>query len=238
MKKIFCFGDGFATGHIWPEWPQILQALVPDYKVITTAGIGAGPEFLVSGFVDVISELHNSLVIFQWPNPERFDKIIEDENWYDIIAKDPVYYFNINKDIHGHKWWLSSASNTEDVRNYHKHYIQPTQHQLRQSVYQTLVDHSAKNLNCQIIYTSTASEHAFSNESRFAITRLSQIQPSPIVHFYWLLEKIIPQTEMVINSRLQEKLELLINQTTWIPYDPDREEIWNNIKQQINNISG
>ena len=45
MNKIFCFGDGFATGHIWPEWPQILQELAPQYQVINTAGIGAGSEF-------------------------------------------------------------------------------------------------------------------------------------------------------------------------------------------------
>ena len=42
MNKIFCFGDGFATGHIWPEWPQILQALVPQHQVINTTGIGEG----------------------------------------------------------------------------------------------------------------------------------------------------------------------------------------------------
>ena len=53
MQKIFCFGDGFATGHIWPEWPQILQTLLPDKQIINTAGIGAGAEFLVSGFADL-----------------------------------------------------------------------------------------------------------------------------------------------------------------------------------------
>ena len=64
MKKIYTFGDGFATGHLWPEWPQILQALVPDYQVHNTAGIGAGAEWLVSGFVDLIPDLseHLSLI--------------------------------------------------------------------------------------------------------------------------------------------------------------------------------
>jgi hypothetical protein len=56
MKKIFCFGDGFATGHIWPEWPQILQALVPNCQVVVTAGIGAGSEFLV--FIKILLLFH------------------------------------------------------------------------------------------------------------------------------------------------------------------------------------
>ena len=51
INKIYTFGDGFATGHIWPEWPQLLQALLPDYTIINTAGIGAGCEFLISELV-------------------------------------------------------------------------------------------------------------------------------------------------------------------------------------------
>lgn len=74
--KIFTFGDGFATGHVWPEWPQILQALITDHKVINTAAIGAGSEFLVTHFVDLMPQIQNSVVIFQWPNALRFDKLI------------------------------------------------------------------------------------------------------------------------------------------------------------------
>jgi len=66
MDTIFCFGDGFATGHLWPEWPQILQALLPNYTVITTAGIGAGDEFLVSGFVDHVPNSNNC-----WPRSKH-----------------------------------------------------------------------------------------------------------------------------------------------------------------------
>lgn len=56
------------------------------------------------------------------------------------------------------------------------------------------------------------------------------MQPSPIVHFYWLVNKIIPQTDIVINPELQAQLEILVNQTQWVAYNPDREEIWNNTK--------
>ena len=233
MKKIFCFGDGFATGHIWPEWPQILQTLVPQYQVINTAGIGAGTEVLVSGFVDLVDGMHDSIVIFQWPSAARFDKMIQDDSWQSVIANDPTYHFNVKVDSHNRKWWLSSASKVQEVQRYHSLYVQPGQHHRRQQVYRTLVSHTAANLDCQIVHTSTPSADAFSQHNRFRSTRQTQVQPSPIVHFYWLVEQIIPQTDIIVDQNLQKELELLINQTPWIPYDPDRESLWSEINAKL-----
>ena len=98
IKNIYTFGDGYATGHLWPEWPQILQALVTDYQVVNTAGIGAGPEYLVHKLVQQLDKMQNSYVIFQWPSPNRFDKLIENDHWVDIANNDPVYHFNIIPD--------------------------------------------------------------------------------------------------------------------------------------------
>jgi hypothetical protein len=238
MKKIFCFGDGFATGHIWPEWPQILQTLVPEHQVINTAGIGAGTEFLVSGFVDLIDLMHDSIVIFQWPGAARFDKLVEDDSWQNIIANDPTYHFNVNVDAQGRNWWLSSASTVQDVQCYHSLYVQQSQHNRRQQVYQTLVSQTASNLNCQIVHTSTWSADTFSQHDRFRSTRQTQVQPSPIVHFYWLIEQIIPQIAITVDQNLQKELELLINQTQWIPYDPDRESIWSEINAKLKQLLG
>lgn len=233
MDKIFCFGDGFATGHIWPEWPQILQALVPQYQVTNTAGIGAGSEFLVSGFVDLIKDMQDSTVIFQWPASDRFDKMLEDDSWQSTIDHDPVYYFNTNTDHYNRKWWLSSASNNQEIRNYHTRLVQPQQHAHRQQVYQTLISHACDNLNCQLIHTSTATQDQFSLDKRFELTRQREVQPSPVVHFYWLVEKILPLTDIAVDDQRQKTLETIINQTTWTPYDPEREEIWLQIKNQL-----
>jgi hypothetical protein len=238
MKKIYTFGDGFATGHIWPEWPQILQTLLPQYQVINTAGIGAGTEFLVSGFVDLLDSMHDSIVIFQWPIVARFDKMIQDDSWKNIIANDPTYHFNINADSQDRKWWLSSASTVQEVRDYHSLYVQRSQHNRRQQVYRTLVSQTAANLNCQIVHTSTLSADTFSQDIRFRSTRQTQVQPSPIVHFYWLVEQIIPQTAIAVDQNLQKELELLINQTPWIPYDPDRESIWSEINVKLTQLLG
>jgi len=236
MKKIFCFGDGFATGHIWPEWPQILQTLVPEYQVINTAGIGAGTEFLVSGFVDLLDCMHDSIVIFQWPGAVRFDKLVQDDSWQNIIANDPTYYFNINVDSQDRKWWLSSASKVQEIQNYHSIYVQQHQHNRRQQVYHALVSQTASNLNCQIVHTSTESEDIFGQDTRFKSTRQTEVQPTPIVHFYWLIEKIIPQINVTVDTNLQKELESLINETHWIPYDPDRESIWAEINNRLRSI--
>lgn len=233
MNKIFCFGDGFATGHIWPEWPQILQALAPQHQIINTAGIGAGSEFLVSGFVDLIKDMQDSIVIFQWPYTERFDKMLQDDSWQSTISNDPVYHFNVNTDLCKRSWWLSSASTNQEIKNYHTRLVQSSQRARRQQIYQTLVSHTCNNLNCRIIYTSTSEQDQFSRGTRFKLTRQNQVQPSPIVHFYWLIEEILPHVDIVIDRQRQKTLETLINQITWIPYDSERENIWSQIKNQL-----
>ena len=233
MDKIYCFGDGFATGHIWPEWPQILQVLLPQHKIIITAGVGAGSEFLVSGFVDLIKDMRNSTVIFQWPQAKRFDKMLQDDSWQSIIDNDPVYHFNVNSDWSNQKWWLSSASTNQEIKNYHAHLIQSQQHVRRQQVYQTLVSHTCTELNCRTVYTSTYDQNVFSNSDRFKTIRQKEVQPSPIVHFYWLIEEILPQTNIVVDPVRQQLLETVINKTNWVAYDPDREEIWAKIINQF-----
>jgi hypothetical protein len=85
-----------------------------------------------------------------------------------------------------------------------------------------------------MVHTSTQSAGTFSQNKRFSLTRQTEVQPSPIVHFYWLTECILPQLDIQIDQKLQNNLELLISQTKWTPYDPDREEIWTKINNQLN----
>jgi hypothetical protein len=130
VDKIFTFGDGYATGHLWPEWPQILATLVPEYTVVNTAGIGAGAEYLVHKLVQQVDAMRDSHVIFQWPVADRFDKVVEDPRWSDIIKNDPVYHFNtVADDLH--IWWLSSASSQKEIRTYHEFFVQAEQQQMR-----------------------------------------------------------------------------------------------------------
>ena len=87
-KNIYTFGDGFATGHIWPEWPQILQAILYNCTIKNCSGIGAGNEFIFSNLVGALAKDPLATYIVQWAQPDRFDKLIEDTSWDNIIKND------------------------------------------------------------------------------------------------------------------------------------------------------
>lgn len=234
MKKIYTFGDGFATGHIWPEWPQILQALVPEYSVVNTcSAIGAGAEYLVTGFVDLIPEIKNQLVIFQWPQASRFDKLIEDESWFRVGKTDPAYHFNFYKRPYG-IWWISSASQQPQVKEYHENFVQSGQHKIRLQNYQTLVRNTLENLNCAYYFTSTDEQQYYSTLTRFAETRQQQVQPSPAVHYYFLTEKILPNISIPYDATRAQRLENLIIHQQWQAFDPDCNDIWHDLVARLN----
>ena len=225
-NNLYCFGDGYATGHLWPEWPQILQALLPECKVTTIAGVGAGPEWLVTRLVQDLPHMHNSTVIFQWPQPNRFDKLITDQHWKQIGQQDPVYHFNFHSS-HNQTWWLSSASQHPEVTHYHKT-VQLAQHQQRLDNYQILVRNTLENIGCHVVFTSTHTQEQFSKQTRFSNVRQQQVQPSPLVHFYFVKEVLLPQLKQ--KPVAMDRLEQLIVDQSWIAYDPDRESIWQQIK--------
>jgi hypothetical protein len=230
MNKIFTFGDGYATGHIWPEWPQILQVMLPDYQIVNTAGIGAGVEFLMSGLADHLPDMSDHQAIVQWPDPGRFDKLLQDQTWDNTIANDKVYHFNRVFDGQNREWWLSSAS--DSILEYHQQYVQNLQAQRRLEIFQTLVKHTLHDINCKVFYTSTHAQQRYSKQLRFSTTRQDQVQPSPLVHFYWLVEEILPNLDVQVNRSKLDRLEKSIIDTVWLPYNPDRDSIWQDIIKQ------
>jgi hypothetical protein len=232
--KIFTFGDGFAHGHIWPEWPQILQAMSPQHKIINTSGIGAGAEFLVTNFVDLMDQMHNSIVIFQWPCAARFDKVLEDDSWDATIDNDAVYHFNRVMDRQNRRWWLSSASIMPDIKRYHDFYVQSQQQYSRMKVWQALVKHACLALHSQYVFASTDQQDAYSKESRFKDLRQNEIQPSPWVHLCWLQDTILPHLGLDLEVARQQLLEKRLLEHAWKPYDPDREQIWLDIVDSLN----
>lgn len=232
--KIFTFGDGFATGHLWPEWPQILQALVPDHTIINSAGIGAGPEFLVSNFVDLIPQISDAVVVFQWPSAARFDKLLENDTWDEVIGNDAVYHFNRVYDRNNKPWWLSSNSQQPEIKRYHEFYVQPEQQQTRIRIWQTLVEHTCRSLGIQYIFCSTDHQEKFSRQPMYSDHRLNEVQPSPWVHMRWLVEVILPQLDCAVDFQRQQKLEKILLDHKWRAYEPDRESRWNDMIVQLN----
>ena len=226
MSTIYTFGDGFAVGHIWPEWPQILQALLPNTQVINTAAVGAGPEWLTHKFVQILPK--NSTVIFQWPQADRFDKVLEDQRWSALADADSTYSFNQHDG-----WWLTSASRTAEVREYHTKFVQRKQHLLRLEMYKELIKNTLENNNCKYVFTSTHDQSIYARKFPENI-RLNQTQPSPFVHYSWLIEHILPAVNLEIDQSRSNILKNLILQQNWEPFYYDRTKVWDDLLEELN----
>lgn len=222
-NRVFCLGDGYAHGHIWPEWPQILQSLCPNLEVTVISAVGAGQEFLVSELLT--HDIKDSTVIFQWPHHSRFDKLVEDQTWADMANSDPVYYFNTYQTSQG-TWWCSSASKLDTIKNYHNFYVQSKQSLLRQQNLKKLVAAYMVSNNANYIATSNQEQDSFARKYE---CRGKEIQPSPLLHYYWLVESIMPAAGICINQSMAQELLTRISAHNWVPYDPDRKEIWQNM---------
>lgn len=230
MNRILCVGDGYAHGHIWPEWPQIIQALIPQHPTVVISGIGAGNEFLISALLDCDPD--HDTVIFQWAQPNRFDKIIQDHTWHQLAQQDLIYQNNFYQSGNN-TWWLSSASKIEQVQHYHDFYVQSRQQQQRLMDQQRLLQGFLANAGCNLISISTKEQQHFSFETRFNHIRGTEVQPSPPVHMAYLEEKVLPHLAVRVNWDRLARLNQAINQTKWVAYDPDRTELWNQMVKDL-----
>jgi hypothetical protein len=245
---IYTFGDGFAAGHIWPEWPQILSA-VCDQSVINHGYPGAGNDLIFSTAVEMsLVATEPSTFIVQWTNWNRFDKLLEDNSWNNIIQNDKRYSHAVYE-INNKKWWLSSGST--QLHDYHTHYQQQKQRQLFDIYHMILLDNFLKQRGHVCFYCLTY-DFDTSNLTESQITSLNQlpwinkllgmdstirvtdrgteIQPLPLGHAHWILDFL--SLPSISNIKLAQLIDLISAQK-WIPYDPDREEIWTQIIQKL-----
>lgn len=254
MNKIYTFGDGFAAGHVWPEWPQILQAILYNHQVINIAGIGAGNEFIFSNLLSSLQQSADSTFIVQWAMPNRFDKLIEDHTWDSIIDNDADYSEN-QITYYDRSWWLSSASASADIQQYHSLYIQHQQAYLRSFNYIWSAGNLLRNnQHCffgtyDFNYLTDAQKELCQNfnwawfmpwfglqryaiSDQFAKLQHSEIQPHPIVHLEWVKNFVLPKLNLEIDSVWLDTISQRIYNQAWIPHNPNQTHIWNSIHEQ------
>jgi hypothetical protein len=245
---IYTFGDGFAAGHIWPEWPQILSA-VCDEPVINHGYPGAGNDFIFSTAMEMaLAANQPSTFIIQWTSWNRFDKLLEDDSWNYTIQNDKKYSHAVYE-INNKKWWLSSGSS--QLRNYHTQYQQQTQRQLFDIYHMVLLDNFLKQRGHACFYCLT---YDFDNSKLTeaqrtlldqlpwvnklsgmdsmisAADRGTEIQPLPLGHARWISDFLtLPSMD---NTKLAQLIDLISVQQ-WIPYDPNREETWTQLIQKL-----
>jgi len=242
--KIYTFGDGFASGHIWPEWPQLLDAITDSVE--NYGHIGAGNEFIFNCAVKAALEATSTdIFLIQWAPSDRFDKILEDSYSESIKQEDPIYS-NIDKTVFDQTWWSSSASTQEVIKDYHR-LIGPTQSQNRSKLFAISLSHTLKSLGIKHLYFSTYAVDFLDKDTerlpwidtagmesysqKFA-DRGNEVQPRPIIHLNYLIEKILPRLDI----KFDQKIFDLVYNTKFVAYDPDREEKWKNLREEILNV--
>lgn len=254
MNKIYTFGDGFATGHIWPEWPQILQAIAPEYRVVNTSLLGAGNEFIFSNCLEYYRKDPNSTFIVQWAMPNRFDKLLQDTSWDQVIKTDPNYYDNTDY-FNNHEWWSSSASENKLIKDYHDIYIQQEQANLRSFNYiwtlgsiinnhcffgtydfNYLTDEQktqCKNFNWAWFMPWFGQERYAISQEFVTLRNQTSIQPHPIVHFKWLKKFVLPKLNLQIDQKRLDILAQELYNYNWIAYNPNNTYYWKEINNKL-----
>jgi hypothetical protein len=226
ITKIVTAGDGFAANHIWPMWPHILQMTTVDTEVTSLGAIGAGNEYIFNSVLNCINNVIPDLVIVQWAQSNRLDLILDTDHKIEIAKVDPVYNENIYNN-----WWLSSASTQPYVKTYHCDYISGTQSKLRTKNYIISLTAILEKRNIPYLFSTTyASEHYPDNNinwdkwvwhqpgqgmqeysllPRFNDIRLTEVQPSPLVHMQWVLDVLRPNLAVEWSAEHIEKLQEL-----------------------------
>lgn len=245
---IYTFGDGFASGHIWPDWPKFVEALAQQ-PVTNYGHIGAGNEFIFNCAVHaaLVAKPGDTFLV-QWAQTQRFDKLKQNSQWENLQQSDKVYS-NISADVFGQSWWATSNSSIPEVKQYNHFYVESEQSINRTVLFLVTLASLLDSKNINYVYLSTyplgIDRHSLYDVCKdlhwnsidpISIYRRqfddvkAEIQPKPIVHFVYAL-KILESIGININN--VDKIKKLVESKTFIPYDPDREQHWKDLKNEI-----
>jgi hypothetical protein len=211
------YGDSVAVPAWYPKywkWPEIIKLMTKNVSLNNCSRYGAGNEFMVNQLKNNIDSA--DVVMIQWAQPSRLDLVLAHPNtkfWNDVIASDPVYNSNV-VDCGDNKFWISSASQTEAVQEYHQRYISLKQHQMRS---QTFVEYAKmlleqRNIDYRFMLVENSSYlniaanwichepfkgmNDFKRKSKYSNLDLRIIQPVPLVTFDFIRQYIMPSIDL------------------------------------------
>jgi len=245
---IYTFGDGFAAGHIWPEWPQLVEVLTQQ-PVKNFGHIGAGNEYIYNCATKAsLSAKQTDMFLIQWTDPVRFDKIIEDEIWHNLHRCDPVYK-DISMQVFDQYWWSTSASQLPEITKYKEFYVQQQQSINRSVLNMITLSKMLSLMQIRHLYFLTYPTD-YSTHSNFEQlkqlpwvnfpygmddwtknhpSRGTEIQPSTLSQLDFIKSILLPD----LNDTKFNAIRSLIEKVEFKPFDPDREHIWATLKNEI-----
>lgn len=215
------FGDSVACPTWYPEyhkWPAILKLMTKNVDIIDFCRYGAGNEYITSCLK------HNyqraDIVFVQWAMPNRLDLMLAHERsmldqWHDKINSDEVYKDNF-QDIDQDRWWISSASTLDWVKDYHNRFISKKQHQNRSKIYIEYAHELLRSkkhgflLTCDSGYLKNIDVdpdvwiwhepwkgmHDWRYHSRYRHLDLGVVQPIPLIHLDFIQRFIMPKFDL------------------------------------------
>jgi hypothetical protein len=211
------YGDSIAVPNWYPKywkWPKIMQLMTKGVDLNNRSRYGAGNEFIVNELKQHISTAN--MVIIQWAQPQRLDLVLAHNDptfWQNVIASDPIYSNNV-LDCGGDKFWISSGSKTDAVREYHQRYINLKQHQLRSQIYieyaklllerykidyrfMLVADSNYININANwICHEPFKGMNDFRYKSKYCNLELGITQPTPLVAFDFIKQYVMPNINL------------------------------------------
>jgi hypothetical protein len=211
------YGDSVAVPLWYPKylkWPEIIKLMTKGVSLNNCSRYGAGNEFIVNQLKQNIDSA--DVVIIQWAQPDRLDLVLAHHDpvfWKDVITSDQEYSNNV-VECGDNKFWISSASRTAAVQEYHQKYISLKQHQMRSQIFveyaKMLLEQRDINYRFMLVGNSNYLDidanwichepfkgmHEFKSKSKYSNLDLGIIQPTPLVAFDFINKYIMPSIDL------------------------------------------
>jgi hypothetical protein len=211
------YGDSVAVPSWYPKywkWPEIIKLMTKGVALNNCSRYGAGNEFIVNQLKNNINSA--DVVMIQWAKPNRLDLVLahpDSKFWKDVIASDQVYHNNV-VECGNNKFWISSGSQTEAVREYHQQYISVKQHQMRSQIFveyaKMLLEHHDIDYRFMLVDDSEylgidanwichkpfKGMNNFRYKSKYRELELDITQPIPLVAFDFIKQYIAPSIDL------------------------------------------
>jgi hypothetical protein len=215
------FGDSVAVPHWYPDyikWPEIIKLMTRGVTLQNLSRYGAGNEYIIQCLRQNL--VKSDAVLIQWASPNRLDLVLShnphyQEFWNQQIKDDRVYNNNVVQ-IGEIPIWITSASTSIGVREYHEKFISRQQHQLRSQLYIDyatlllkdkkhgfLLTKNSEYLNSTVMDQSNWHWHEqfhgmceFRRVSKYADLDLEITQPIPLIQFDFIRQFIQPKFDL------------------------------------------
>jgi hypothetical protein len=219
--KLLTLADGYGDSNAVPiwypkywKWPKIIELMTKGLDVTNCSRYGAGNEFIVNQLKQQIDSV--DVAIVQWAQPNRLDLVLAHSDplfWSDVISSDPIYKNNVV--LSGaDQFWISSASKTAPLQEYHQKYITKRQHKLRSQVfieyaklllesrdidYRFMLVEDGNYIDIEakwICHEPFKGMNDFRYKSKYQDLELGIIQPIPLVAFDFIKQYVMPSIDL------------------------------------------